>query len=228
MNHPFKEAVHFYVTNIGALLLFAVSILLPLLVFHALIMNYVYAVTPVINNTTPGADLLYGFLTLVLLTIAQIPFIKYVYDEEEGQDNPIRNAYKTLALLGFSIFVFALLYGILTIAGTLLFIIPGILIMIFLFLVPYLSVLEGKPVRKVWKASFKMGKKHFLALLFIVGGIGLLEMVITFFSQTLVFSITSSYAAHLFSQMLLNMIIFPFMVILVTFYVMKWRAVEQV
>lgn len=223
MNHPFKEAIQFYTKKIEYMFLFAFVVVLPTLLFHSIVMNYVYLFTPVINNATPGADLLYGLFTIILLTVAQIPIIRFVYNELEGHENPVADAFKTFALFGFSAFLFACVYGTLTVVGTFLFIIPGILIMLFLFLTPYLSAMDGKTTRKTWKEAFRMGKKHFFALLLIVLGISLIEMIISIFSQMFIFSITTSYGAQLISQILLNMIIFPFMVVVVTMYVIKWR-----
>lgn len=224
MDHPFKEAFQFYTKKIEYMFLFAFAVVLPVLIFHSFVMNYVYAVTPVINGATPGADLLYGLLTMILLTVAQVPIIRFVYSEQEGQERSVRDAFHCVALTGFSVFLFAVLYGILTVAGTFLFILPGVFIMLFLFLTPYLSAIDGRPTRKVWKEAFRIGKRHFFTLLFILLGIGLTEMIISIFSQQLIFSVTSSYGAQLFSQILLNMIFFPFMVVVVTMYVIKWRS----
>lgn len=224
MNQPFREAFRFYTSKIEYMFLFAFTVVLPTLIFHSVVMNYVYAVTPVINNTTPGADLLYSFLSLILLTVAQVPIIRFVYNEQEGHERPVADAFKSFALLGFSIFLFALIYGLLTITGIFIFIIPGLIIMLLLFLTPYLSAMDGKPARKSWREALRLGKKHFLALVLIVGGIGLVEMFISIFAQFLIFSITSSYGAQLFSQMLLNMVVFPFVVVVVTMYVLRWRS----
>ena len=223
MSYPFREAFQFYTQKIEYIFLFAFTIILPVLLFHAFIMNYVYAATPLINGTTSVADLFYGLFTIILLTVAQVPIIRFVYNEQEGIEHPVRNAFFHFALIGFSVFLFAVLYGILAVLGTMLFLIPGIVVMLFLFLTPYISAIDSKPARRSWKEALRLGKRHFFALLLMVLGISLAEMLIGIISEHVVFSITSSYGAQLFSQMMLNMLIFPFMIVVVTLYVMKWR-----
>jgi hypothetical protein len=212
-----KEGFKIYVQNIGSLLLLSLSIVLPVLLLHTIYVNYIYAITLDFASTYIG-DFVNAFLVLILVVVIQLPFIQYVNSDIEGEEKKLRKAYVTLFRYGVSVYVFGLLYSFLSILGLALFIVPGVLFLVFFFLTPYLTVLREEPAWKTFKLAFTYGKKNFLSLFAIILLTSMGEFLISILSFYGVALITANYLAILFSQLLLNMLLLPLIVCMITLY----------
>ncbi|WP_372907013.1 hypothetical protein [Rossellomorea marisflavi] len=77
------------------------------------------------------------------------------------------------------------------------------------------------------KTSIGFAKKKFLPLLAIILIVSVTELIIGGISTYLIYSISASLMAQILVQMLLNLLIFPFLVIWVTYYFREWKASNQ-
>lgn len=216
MNYA-KEGFKIYVQNIGPLLLLSLSIVLPVLLLHTIYVNYIYAITVDFASTYIG-DFVNSFLVIILVVVIQLPFIQYVNSDIEGEENKLRKAYVALFKYGFSVYVFGIVYSFLSILGLALFIIPGVILLVFFFLTPYLSILRQESARKTFKLALSYGKKNFLSLFAIILLTSMGEFFISILSLYGVALITANYLAILFSQVLMNMLLLPLIVCMITLY----------
>jgi hypothetical protein len=215
-----------YTKKFEGVLLLSLSILFPLLLINWFVLNGVYLF--VFNDFTSAlADFYYVFLTFIFLVIAQIPFIQFVKLYEEEGEIRYRNIYYVFITNAFSLFVFGICLSLITSVGVMLFIIPGFIVLILLFSCPYEAILENRSVWKSVKTSVTFAKKKFFPLLLIIITISLAEMVIAWVSMYLIYSITSSLLAQVMVQMLLNLLIFPFLAIWITYFFMDWKREYQ-
>ncbi|WP_077327794.1 hypothetical protein [Virgibacillus siamensis] len=227
MKHPLKLTWELYMGEFEKVLVLMLTTTLPLLILHSFVTNYIYAITP---RTTPiysFADIYYGLITLLIFIYAQVPYIRFVYNEEEGNEYSLRNAIYIFFSNGFTVFVFACIVSILITAGLTLFIIPGLIILILFFPIPYISVFDGKSVWKAFKEGFRIGRKRFFKIALIILVSGVLELGLGILTTTQLIKITDLFAAQLITQMVLNLIFYPFIIFLVTFYIIKWRKSLQ-
>jgi hypothetical protein len=222
MNYT-KEGFKVYVQNIGPLLLLSLSIVLPVLLLHTIYVNYIYAITSSFANTYIG-DFVNSFLVIMLLVLIQIPFIQYINADIEGEENKLKKAYVTLFKYGFSVYVFGVVYAFLSMIGLALFIIPGLLLLVFFFLTPYLTVLRQESAWKTFRVAFTYGKKNFLSLFTIILLTSMSEFLISILSLYGVALITTNYLAILLTQILLNMLLLPLIVSIITLYA---KSLEQ-
>jgi len=162
------------------------------------------------------------FLLLLIMTVVQLPFAYFVHYEREGEEKPLKKALRSFAENSFSLFVFGIIYTLAVTTGMFLLVIPGLIVLIWFYLTPYHMVLKQRSPWRSWRDAKEMGKKHFIQIL----GLILLTSVIQSLVSTLgLFSvtfITTSYGAIFFTQLLLNVIVFPFIAILFSMYVQKW------
>lgn len=226
MNHrmnPIKESIRFYARHIEALLLLSALIVFPFLLLHNVTINYLNLIT-----TLTGAKVVSSFFNLFLLllffTVMQLPFAQYVQAVQDGEEKPVRMALRTFAEYGFSMFLFGIVYALAVSMGVLLFVLPGLLVMCFYCLTPQLVVMKQRSPWKCWRGAVQLAKKQFVrivGLLFLAcvaeWGIGLLAMYT-------VTSITSSYGAIFFTQLLLNVIVFPFIAVVFAIYTQEWSS----
>ncbi|MFD2368590.1 hypothetical protein ACFSO0_00970 [Brevibacillus sp. GCM10020057] len=220
---PLKESVQFYARNIESLLLLSAVIVLPFLFVHNMTLNYVNFLTAI-----TGAKVVSGFfnlfLLLLFLLVVQIPFAQYVISDLEGEERPLRKAFRAFAERSFSVFMFGIVYVLAVCTGMLLFVIPGLLLLLLFYLTPYLAVMKGRSPWKCLRTAMEMGKKHFVqitGLLLLASGIEWAISVVGLYSVTF---ITTSFGAVFFTQLLLQVILFPFIAILFTLYTHKWSA----
>ncbi len=226
MLESLQNSWRIYTKKFEGVLLLSLSILFPLLLINWFVLNVVYLF--VINEFTSAlADFYYVFLTFIFLVLGQIPFIQFVKLYEEEGEVRYKNIYYVFITNAFSLFVFGICMSLITSIGVMLFIIPGFIALILLFSSPYEAILEERSVWKSVKTSVTFAKKKFFPLLFIVIFISLVEMVIAWASMYLIFSITSSLLSQVMVQMLLNLLIFPFLAIWVTYYFMGWKREYQ-
>jgi hypothetical protein len=217
-----SHSLKLYRENVPSILLLSFTIVFPLLIFQALLTNYVYGLSSGLNDSIL-ADFVNGFLTLLFLVVAQVPFIQFTLSDTNGSENPLKDTYRTFLYRGFSVYVFAFIYTAMVMAGMILFILPGMALLILLFLTPYIAVLNDLPSRTSWRIALRLGKKHFFKIAGLILLTSLLELLIEQFSLYGMMYVSTSYPVLLLSQMFLNVILFPLLVIVITNYVLEWK-----
>lgn len=227
MNKPFHNTWELYTRKFEKLLLLMLGTTLPLLIIHSFFTNYLYAITPSFSEIYSVADIYYGFLTLLFYLYAQVPYIRFVYNEYNGHEHSLRDSLFQFISNGFTVFVFASIVSFFTTIGFMLFLLPGLILLTLVFPIPYLSIFDKKSIWKTYKEGVRIGKKHFFKILLIIFLSGIVEMFIGLFITVQVFTITSSYAAQILTQMVLNLLFFPFIIILLSSYIIKWRETQE-
>lgn len=221
--NPFGESLRFYARNIESLLIISAITVFPFLLIHNIIMNYVNLIT-----TITGFKIVSGFfnlfLLLLIMTVIQFPFAQFIQHEIAGTDRSLRKALRAFAENGFSLFLFGLVYVLSVTTGMLIFVIPGLIVLVWFYLTPFLMVTKRRSPWKIWREVMDMGKRHFFQIfgvLFLTSVIQALVSMLGLFSVTF---ITTSYGAVFFTQLLLNVIVFPFIAVLFSMYVQKWSS----
>ncbi|MUV39196.1 hypothetical protein JNUCC1_03069 [Lentibacillus sp. JNUCC-1] len=227
MEKPLKTTWDVYTGQFEKILILMLSTTLPLLILHSFLTNYIYAITPSYSVVYSFADIYYALITLLFYLYAQVPYIRYVYNEYMGVENNLRNTIYTFITNGFTVFVFACIASTLTTLGFMLLVLPGLILITLLFPIPYISIFDNKSVWKSIKEGVRLGKKHFFKILMIIGLVGTAELLFGIFLTYQLFTITSSFAAQVITQMALNMIVYPFVIMLLTVYIIKWRGQQE-
>ncbi|ALX47193.1 hypothetical protein [Lentibacillus amyloliquefaciens] len=223
MEKPLKYTWEIYTGAFEKILVLMLTTTLPLLIVHSFVTNYIYAITPSYSNVYSFADIYYGLITLLFYLYAQVPYIRFVYNEYKGIENNMRNTFYHFLVNGFTVFVFACIVSLLSTIGFMFFVLPGLIFLALVFPIPYISIFDEKSVWKSLKEGFRIGKKNFFKIMLIVMFAGLAELLFGIFVTYQLFNITSSFAAQMITQMTLNMIIYPFIIMLMTSYILKWR-----
>ncbi len=216
-----SQSFSLYTRNIAKLLILCVTVILPFLILHLYLTNYLYAIAQ-FYSTSFLADLANAFLMVFFFLIVQIPFIEFFNSELEGEEHVLKRAYVALFDRGLAIYVFAILFTVVFLLGIVLLVIPGIIVFILLFSVPYLSIIRQKPIRKTLSTAIHIGKKRFFRFFFVIFFLGMIEIVISFVISYGVMSITDSYLAIAGTSIVLNLLFVPFYVALLTTSIKKW------
>ncbi len=220
MEH-YKSALSFYVRHWKKVLLFGITILLPLSVIETFISNYFFNLFSLVGLPTMGSFPQFIFST-VFLMIAQIPFIYLVRQEITGQDATTGQAFETFFTNMFPVYVMGVLLALLTIVGTMLLIIPGLIILTSLIVYPYVVVSDGLRWFNGLKKTVEVVKNHFFSVLGVTLVVGILTMVINFLFLFAALMITKVYWIIVLIQLLLKMLLVPYFTFLVGSYFEEW------
>lgn len=221
--HPLKESVHFYTRHIESLLILSAVIVLPLLFLHNMTINYVHFLA-VLTGAPVVASFYNLFLLLLFLTLVQIVFAQFVISEREGEDRPLRKAFRLFFENGFSVFLFGIVYVLAVCIGLLLFVVPGVILMVLFYLTPYLTVTKQKTPWQCLRPARELGKRHFVSILGLILFTSAIQWLISLIGMASVTFVTTSFGAVFFTQILLTVLIFPFIAVLFTMYTCKWSA----
>lgn len=140
-----KETFSLYVNNFWKITLLALTICLPFLLVHGFTSNVVYYYV----SYTPAeifGDYTNLFLSMVFFVLVQIPLIKFIQMELNGEENQLSSSYRTFFKYGFMAFLFAILYISLIVVGITLFVLPGIIVLILFYFTPYVMIYKKKSV----------------------------------------------------------------------------------
>jgi len=221
--HPFKDSLRFYARHIESLLVISLLVVFPFLLLHNFIMNTINLIA-MINGAKVVASFFNLFLMILIVTVVQLPFARYLESDGEGEERPLRLALRTFAEHGFSIFCFGLLYAMAVTLGMLLFVLPGLIVLVLFYLTPFLMVLKNQSPWRCWRQAVALGKRHFPQIFGLLVLVGLLEMGIGLLGFFVVTAMTTSFGAIFFTQIVLNVILFPFIAILFAFCTRKWLS----
>ncbi|WP_070120406.1 hypothetical protein [Bacillus marinisedimentorum] len=218
-------AFSIYANHFGSIFILSLSLLLPLMVLHNVIANAAYLEAARTGLPAAG-DLLNSFLMFLFLIVGQVPFIRFAGAELREEEQLLKPAFLAFFTYGFPVYIFALLFTMMVLAGFAVFVIPGIILIVLFFLTPYIAVLRGQPVFRSMKPGLQLGIRKFFPLLLLIVLLSLTELVIGTAGMIGITRITDSYLAVVLSEMLLNLLFFPFFVILLTLQVHHWEKEE--
>ncbi|MBA4603912.1 hypothetical protein [Thermoactinomyces mirandus] len=213
MDH-YKSAFSFYARHWKKVLLFGITILLPLSVIETFVSNYFFNLFSLVGLPTMGSFPQFIFST-VFLMIAQIPFIYLVRQEITGQNATIGQAFEIFFTNMFPVYVMGVLLALLTIAGTMLLIIPGLIILTLLIVYPYVVVSDELRWFNGLKKTVEIVKNHFFSVLGVTMVAGILTMVINFLFLFATLLVTKVYWMIVLVQLLLKMLIVPYFTFLI-------------
>lgn len=222
MEKPLKFTWELFTSKFEKILIIMLITTLPLLILHNFAANFIFAITPSFTAFSFG-DIYYGLITLLLFIYAQVPYIRFVYAEYTGHELSLSNSLYHFLVNGFTVFLFACMASILGTIGFMLFLIPGLIFLTLVFPIPYISVFDGKSVWKSFKEGIRIGKKKFWKIALILFLTASIEFIVGAVAVQYLFYITSSYAAQIITQIVINLLFFPFITILVASHMIKWR-----
>ncbi|PPA68654.1 hypothetical protein [Jeotgalibacillus proteolyticus] len=223
MEHPIRSAFSFFSQRYERILLLILMVQLPLLLVHFFLANYIYAVTPTFSGQFSTGDIFNAMLILLLFLFAQIPFLYFWHYEEAGEDKALRKAMLQFTIRAFHFFVFAVFLSVIVTIGFGLFFLPGLILLAMYISAPIIAVIEEKSVWKCMKESVQIFKKNHWKIVLLIMTFGIGELIISFFIQTMIMSITTSYLAIVIINLFINTIFFPLFYLMLASLTGKWR-----
>ena len=146
-----------------------------------------------------------------------------MFNEHQGNERNLRDTYYFFFANGFEFFLFAVMASLATTLGLVFFLLPGLIMITFLYPIPFVASMDHKSIWKSFKPGIRLGKKHFFKLFVLICLLALMELFISSGITILIHSLTTSFAAQILAHMLLNLIFFPVITLIICGYIIKWR-----
>jgi len=223
MRSVLNNSFRLYSKEFLKVILLSFLVYVPLLLLHAFIVNYVYEATRFTEFPGVAGDFANGIIMLVFLTIAQVPFIRFTIIDEYDEDPLVSDSLAFSLEKIIPLYIFSCLYAITVYLASFLFIIPGIIVLLYLYFVPFYITSHGKGYKRAIKKSMQFVKKNFWKSFLLIIILCILQL---FFENILMFILqlyTNSYATILLSKILLLMFVLPFQTIVLTNLFIKWK-----
>lgn len=216
MKRILSNSIYLYSSKFVPLICLSLITYVPLLFLHTVIVNFIYNESRFMEYPGVVGDAANGIFMLIFLTIAQVPFIKLALLDHEDEESIFRKS------LGFSMdkmismYVFACLYALLVFLGGLLFVIPGLIVLLLFYFVPYFIADGVKSYKVAIRKSVSLVKKRFLITLVIIGVVTAIQLLFENVLFIFISMYSDTYFVFLFTKIILQMFILPFQIILVT------------
>ena len=216
MKKLLTNSIYLYSSKFVPLICMSLITYVPLLILHTVIVNHIYNQSRFMEYPSVIGDAANGIFMLIFLTIAQFPFIKLPLLDHEDEESIFRKS------LGFSLdklislYLFACLYAVLVFVGGLLFVIPGLIVLLLFYFVPYFIADGVKTYKSAIRKSISLIKKNFFITILIMGAVTLIQLLIENVLVIFISFYSDTYAVFLFIKIALQMFILPFQIILVT------------
>jgi len=218
-----KEGFRFYQEHFGKIVLINVTLVFPLLAFQLWISNYFYVIYEAMGY--PGIGLIYGAMfNLVIFSLIQLPYIRLALLYWKGDFIRLSDAYKCFLENMFSVYIMSLLYVFFVGVGTLLFIIPGLLVLVCLFAFPYTVAIENKRGWHGWKYTAEVGKKCFFRILGVLLAFGLSQWLVELIVMIGSLWLFDRFITIALIQMGLSMLFLPLFVFIFTNLYLEWTG----
>jgi hypothetical protein len=220
-----SDSFGIYFREFTKILFLSILTYFPLLLIHAFLVNYIYIETQFTEYPGLIGDAANGIFMLVFLTIAQVPFIKFTFLEMEGEDDPLKRSLSFSLDKAIPIYLFGCIYALLVFLGGLLFVIPGLVILLLFYFVPFFIADNAESFKAAFKKSARFFKKNWLKGLLLIS---LLTVIQLSFENILLYLLsfyTNAYFTLLITKIILLMLLLPLQTIIMTNVFNKWKSV---
>jgi hypothetical protein len=222
----YLDGLRFYKEHFGKILILGITVIFPLFLVNHFIINYFFYFYSLVG--VPFVASIPQFLfTFVVILLCEIPFICLVLCRLKGGEPQLREAYRGLFEHLFHVYVMGVLIAILIILGTLLFVIPGLILLILFMLYPYVAVVEEEKWLAGLKKTFEIGKTHYFPLLGVAVALGLLTMIVEGIVLFVSLLFTNNYLLISLIQIVLSVLLLPYITIVTTYYYNDWMDIGE-
>lgn len=224
MKNIVSESFGIYFREFTKILLLSLLTYVPLLLVHAFLVNYIYIRMQFTEYPGLIGDAANGIFMLVFLTIAQVPFIKFTLLEVEGEDDPLKRSLAFSLDKAIPIYLFGCIYALLVFLGGLLFVIPGLIILLLFYFVPFFIADNAKSFKAAIKKSVRFFKKNWLKAFLLIVLLTVIQLSFENIVLLLLSFYTNVYFTLLITKIILLMLLLPLQIIILTNVFNKWKA----
>lgn len=218
-----KDAFHLYKRNFLRVLLIGITVIIPIQVIYTIVVNYVSL--PFIFFNLPLWPMVFqSIFMLMSIFMIVIPLVSIVY--QDVRENKVKTSKLYIDMLrhAFFVYIVSIPISILTTAGFLLLIIPGLVLLIFSLGIPLIKMTEDASVKTVFKKSISFGKENFMSICGLLLLFAAVDFIVTYLFSYFAIVLTGQMAVTNWVLMLLNTFLLPLFVFALTKQYFEWNG----
>jgi len=224
--NSWNEALVLYREQFPKISLIILTYVFPIQFLYMIVTNY--AVLPFEVFQIPlWPYWIRTFFMLITLSIVQLPFIAMAKQHYNYEIISLRSIYATVFKYVFFVYVVGVLYSFLTVAGTIFFILPGLIVLLCFYAFPYVAVVSDLTGWKGIKQTFLFGIRKFFWMLLVMGCFILIDLIATAIMQLVALLLGDAFLIVNFGLMIVNASIIPLIVFGITFEYSEWSERQQ-
>ncbi|WP_217589269.1 hypothetical protein [Lentibacillus saliphilus] len=216
-----KKALSLYLNNILVVVLVSMTIVFPLQLATYTFTSIILALLGL--NT--GSIIINIIIQLFLLNMMQIPFIYIAAQAYKEEKVNLLKVYSTFVMNLVPVFIMNVYYLLCILAGLPLLILPGIFMLILFCIVPYTKVIEQKDGMAWFKQTYQIGRSGVIDILILIFMLVCFNLLVwSLFSKGLYWiDPNMKLNSILLFRLLINSMIVPFFVFVVTMNYFDWQ-----
>lgn len=168
------------------------------------------------------------FFSIVAFCIMQLPFISVALQYFQTSQLRISKVYVDTLIYGFPIYIISIFCGVFVAMGSLFFLIPGLLFLIWFLGIPYAAVIDDMKWWRGLKQSFRFGNAHFFQLIGILGVFLLIDFGINYAVSLGVIYFVNSVAVLNLLLIITNVLMLPVFTFILTHLYLDWIGYDPV
>ncbi|WP_210367936.1 hypothetical protein [Bacillus sp. REN3] len=215
-----------YLREFTKILVLSLLTYVPLLLVHAFLVNYIYYQTRFAEYPGLIGDAANGIFMLVFLTIGQVPFIRFTLLEMEGEDNPLKSSISFSLDKAIPIYLFGCVYALCVFVGGLFFIIPGLIVLLLFYFVPFFMADGTKSIKMAMGKSTRFVKKNIVKAILMIMILTIIQLSFENIVLYLLSFYTNTYFTMLMTKIILLMLLLPLQTIIMTNAFHKWNTAD--
>lgn len=222
-----KESAVLYKEKFFVICLLAITILFPFDFLITFAANYVNL--PLQVFVVPLWPILVKiFFSVVAYFVMQLPFISMALQYFQTGQLQVSRVYGDTLTYGFPVYVVSILCAVLIAFGSILFLLPGLVFLIWFLGVPYAAVIDDMRWWRGLKQSFRFGNSRFFQLIGFLIVFMLVDFGISYaISFGVIYFFNSLAVLNLF-LMIINALLLPFFSFMMTYQYLDWIGYEPV
>lgn len=218
---PVRDALRLFRENVWQVFLVILLFVVPIQMVYTLAVNYMTLPFQVLGIPLWPA-LIKSFFMFIALFLIQLPFIsmalQYARNEDIRLGKTLADAFQPM----LSIYVMSFFVSFLIVTGSLLLIIPGLVLFLLFLGISYAAIIDGKTWLQGVKQSFAFGSSHFFKLLGLLFVFAVLGLITSFAVLFVLYLVTGFYLILNVSVIITNSLLFSILFFTVSFYYLDW------
>lgn len=216
-----KEAWSLYMDHFLTILLICCTIVFPLQIASFTFSSNNF----LLFGSNWGAVVSGTIIQLFILNIMQIPFISLASKVCTYQEFKIKGIYSKFVMMLVPVCIMNVYYIISVLGGTVLFVIPGIFMVILAFIFPYVSIIEDENGMDLFKRTYRIGRSGFIDMIVIMFIFLCLNLLVWSLSSNgiLWFNLETNFITFILLRLTINGLILPFFIFVVTLNYFDWQ-----
>lgn len=218
-----KEACTLYKQQFLRLLLIGVTVILPIQVIYTFTINYIAGPFKLFGIPL-WTSFFQSVFMLMSIFIMILPIISIVVQDTRQEKVKIGSIYGDFIKNAFFIYMISIPFAIVTTLGFLLFIIPGIFLLVLFMGIPFVKAIDDDPFKVVIKQAYLFGKQNFMLLSGLLITFAIVDFVLSYLFSFIAIVFTEQMAIVNWTLLLINMFLIPLYIITVTKIYLSWNG----